>query len=71
MMTPINIDGVTSSPDEMEHISNVLRLYSDYARSKSVAMRGREWGKVSDALGHEEWCEEIYERLPEWAQWKV
>lgn len=47
----------------------VTRDLGCYASNKATAMKCRLAGTIESALIYERICEDIYNRLPEWARW--
>jgi hypothetical protein len=47
----------------------VVKGLGAYAINKAVAIQAREDGRINTALKYERICENIFNKLPEWARW--
>lgn len=56
-------------PDRPKRYTVVTDDLANYACNKSVAMKLRASGKISDAQIYENICESIYDKLPQHARW--
>jgi hypothetical protein len=61
---------VQENPDEIEALAAALGILHAYAYVKQFAVLARKEKRFKSAKAHERKCEELYEMLPLWAQWR-
>jgi len=65
----INLDEHTIDPAELREVADTLIKLAMYARLKANAMEQRSTGRMRNAEQLETRCENIYQKLPDWAKW--
>jgi len=63
----LNLDGL--SPEELREVASVLANLRYYSLKKAEAMEARLAGNIRLAIINEGFCEDTYNKLPEWAKW--
>lgn len=65
--TLVNLDAMDIN--ELTAAAAALTDLAEYARTKRLAIVYRDDGNIRKARHHENRCEAIYKRLPEWVKW--
>lgn len=63
----LNLDGL--SPEELRKVASVLTNLRYYSLKKAEAMEARLAGNIKLASINEGFCDDTYNKLPEWAKW--
>lgn len=64
-----NLDDATTDPKELWEFGRRLTLLAGYAAMKAQAMSNRAAGKIELAQLDEDYCQRMYESLPQEWRW--
>jgi hypothetical protein len=68
ILDPINLDDPGFNHEQLKMLDKAFSKYAEYCRAKSVVAYCR--ANNQECAGYEDWCEEIYNRMPIFARWR-